>query len=259
MHYNLPQKYFSRIMRAVLEFELIQDGDKILIGLSGGKDSLFLTYALSMARRHMPAKFELAALTIDPMFTKDFDTSKLVSFCKELDIPFYTQKVDISGVIENNNGKDPCFSCSFFRRGAINKFAINNGFNKIAYAHHHDDAVETFFMALLHSGQLKTFMPKTYLDRTKLTIIRPLIYFREAELRTTYELHGLPPLPSPCPLDGKTKRQEVKELIQTLSLTNPEIYDHLSSGMRESAIQELWPSALTREQMQKKHIDFWNP
>ncbi|MGI6092553.1 MAG: tRNA 2-thiocytidine biosynthesis TtcA family protein [Negativicutes bacterium] len=257
MHYNLPQKYFSRIMRAVIEFDLIEDGDKILIGLSGGKDSLFLTYALAMAKKHMPVKFELSAITIDPMFTDDFETSALANFCQSLEVPFYTEKVDISGVINNNNGKDPCFSCSFFRRGAINKFAVNNGFNKIAYAHHHDDAVETFFMALLNSGQLKTFLPKTYLDRTKLTVIRPLIYFREHELKETPALHGFTPLPSPCPLDGKTKRQEIKELIQSLSKIDADIYDHLTSGMRISAVQELWPAPIDRDQMLQKHIAFW--
>lgn len=258
MHYNLPQKYFSRIMRAVIEFDLIDEGDKILIGLSGGKDSLFLTYALAMVKQHMPIHFDLAALTIDPMFTDDFNTDQLSGFCQNLSIPHYTEKVDISGVINNNNGKDPCFSCSYFRRGAINRFAVTNGFNKIAYAHHHDDAVETFFMALLNSGQLKTFLPKTYLDRTKLTVIRPLVYFREYELKSTPKLHGLTPLPSPCPLDGKTKRQEIKELIKALGKIDMDVYDHLTAGMRASAIQELWPAPLTREELQKKHFDFWN-
>lgn len=257
MQYNLPQKYFSRIMRAVIEFDLITNGDKILIGLSGGKDSLFLTYALAQARQHMPVAFDLAAFTVDPMFTDNFDTNALAKFCQSLEIDFYTEKVDINSVINNSNGKDPCFSCSYFRRGAINRFAVNNGFNKIAYAHHHDDAVETFFMSLLNSGQLKTFTPKTYLDRTKLTVIRPLVYFREYELKRTPELHGFTPIPSPCPLNGKTKRQEIKELIKSLSKIDPDVYDHLTSGMRESAIQELWPAPLTRDEMHRKHINFW--
>jgi len=259
MKQNLPQSYFSRIMRAVIEFDLISDGDKILVGLSGGKDSLFLTYALAVMRRHLSLKYDLAAITLDPMFTDDFNSAPLVEFCQELEVPFYTEKVDIAGIIDSNNGKDPCFCCSFFRRGAINRFAVKNNFNKIAYAHHHDDAVETFFMGLLHSGQLKTFMPKTYLDRTDLTIIRPLIYFREYELLESYKLHGQPPLPSPCPLNGKTKRQEVKDLISQLGKTNPALYDHLASGMRAGAVGELWPAPLTRDQMLDKHTSFWNP
>ncbi len=258
MEKNLPQNYFSRIMRAIIEFDLIVKGDKILVGLSGGKDSLFLTYALALLRKYTPHNYEMAAITLDPMFTDNFDTSCLADFCAELDVPFFTEKVDIAGVIKKNNGKDPCFSCSFFRRGAINRFAVNNGFNKVAYAHHHDDAVETFFMGLLCSGQLNTFMPKTYLDRTKLTIIRPLIYFREWELRATPKLHGLTPLPSPCPLDGKTKRQEIKELIRDLGKKNKAVYEHLAAAMRAGSLRELWPAQLSRKEMQAKHKAFWH-
>jgi len=254
---HLPQNYFSRLWRAISEFDLITDGDKILVGLSGGKDSLFLTYALAIIRDHSPRPFELAAITVDPMFTSDFPVSRLDSFCHELGVPFHTIQLNIAGAINDNNGKDPCFTCAFFRRGAINKFATENGFNKVALAHHHDDAVETFLMGLLQSGQLQTFLPKTHLDRTGLTVIRPLVYFREKDLRSTPKLHGFTPLPSPCPLDGKTKRQEIKELIKTWERRDKFIFSNLAAAMREGSVSDLWPALPSRAELQQRHHTFW--
>jgi tRNA(Ile)-lysidine synthase TilS/MesJ len=257
MDKQLPEHYFARLCRAITEFDMITKGDKILIGLSGGKDSTFLTYALSILRQRSATPFEIAAITIDPMFTDDFDPKPIKDFCKDLDVAFYTAKTDIAGIINKNNGKDPCFTCAFFRRGTINNFAVENGFNKIAYAHHHDDAVETFLMSILYSGQVKTFMPKTYLDRKDLTVIRPLVYFREYELKETPKIHGFTPIPSPCPLNGHTKRQEAKDMIAALEKTNPAIYTHLAAAMRQSPASELWPTELTREELRTKHLQFW--
>lgn len=258
MNKNLPQDYFGRLCRAIIEFDMIKKGDKILIGLSGGKDSLFLTYALSILRSRCATPFEIAVLTIDPMFTDTFDTSELAEFCTSLAIPFFTKKVDIAGIIEKNNGDDPCFTCAFFRRGAINKFAVENGFNKVAYAHHHDDAVETFLMSILYSGQINTFLPTTYLDQSNLTVIRPLVYFREFELKETPKLHGFTPIPSPCPMNGLTKRQEAKELIKDLEKNNKALYAHLGAAMRRRPTSTLWPAELTREELYVKHLQFWN-
>ena len=258
MDKNLPQDYFGRLCRGIIEFDMIAKGDKILIGLSGGKDSLFLTYALSILRKRSSTPFELAVLTIDGMFNDTFDTTELAKFCANLSIPFHTKKVDIAGIIEKNNGNDPCFTCAFFRRGAINKFAVENGFNKVAYAHHHDDAVETFLMSILYSGQINTFMPTTYLDKSNLTVIRPLVYFREFELKETPKLHGFTPIPSPCPMNGLTKRQEAKEMIKDLEKTNKALYAHLGAAMRRSPNSTLWPAELTREELYVKHLQFWN-
>jgi tRNA 2-thiocytidine biosynthesis protein TtcA len=258
MDKNLPQDYFGRLCRAIIEFDMIAKDDKILIGLSGGKDSLFLTYALSILRKRSATPFEIAVLTIDGMFNDTFDTSELADFCTKLDVPFHTKKVDIAGIIESNNGNDPCFTCAFFRRGAINKFAVENGFNKVAYAHHHDDAVETFLMSILYSGQINTFLPTTYLDQSNLTVIRPLVYFREYELKETPKLHGFTPIPSPCPMNGHTKRQEAKEMIADLEKNNPALYSHLGAAMRHSPTTKLWPAQLNRKELQIKHLDFWN-
>lgn len=248
MH-NIPQLYFSKLMRAVVEFRLIEDGDCILIGISGGKDSIFLAYALAVLQKRLKKEFSLRALTIDPQFTRDFPVERIASFCKELSIPFEAVPVDIAGTIENTPEKNPCFTCAFFRRGAINHYAKEHGCNKVAYAHHNDDAVETLLMGLLYSGQIHTFTPKTYLDRSDITVIRPLVYFREAEIREAIAVHGFAPILSPCPFDGTTMRQKVKELISHWEEKDPQIYHHLAAAMRENAVGELWPQAQRRNEM----------
>lgn len=246
---HLPQLYFSKLMRAVVEFQLIEEDDHILIGISGGKDSIFLAYALSVLQKRLKKKFSLHALTIDPQFTADFPIERIASFCEALSIPFAAISVNIAGTIEDTPEKNPCFTCAFFRRGAINRYAKEHGCNKVAYAHHHDDAVETFLMGLLYSGQIHTFTPKTYLDRSGITVIRPLVYFRETEIRDAIAVHGFAPIPSPCPLNGTTMRQEVKELISRWEEKDPQIYHHLAAAMRKSAVGELWPDAKTRDEM----------
>lgn len=249
MNSNLPQNYFSKILRAIVEFELIKAHDSILIGLSGGKDSLFLVYALTMMKKYLKIPFTMQALTIDPMFSEDFNTEKLTAFCQKLAIPHQTLKVDIKRSIQAKSQKSPCFTCSFLRHGAINHYANKMHCNKVAYAHHHDDAVETFLMSLFYSGQIHTFTPTTYLDRTKITIIRPLVYMREQEIIQAQSLYSLEPLPSPCPYNGNTIRQKTKELIRELSKDNPCLYDHLSSAMRKSAIHDLWEKPKSRKEM----------
>ncbi|HWR38892.1 MAG TPA: tRNA 2-thiocytidine biosynthesis TtcA family protein [Patescibacteria group bacterium] len=257
MKFFLPKPFLSRLMRAITEFDMISSGDRILIGLSGGKDSLFLTFALACLRDIMPHKVQLHVLTIDPQFTDTFDPGPLTTFCADLDIPFALRKADIAGIIAANQGKDPCFTCAFFRRGAMNRYAREIGCNKIAYAHHHDDAVETFLMGQLYAGQLKTFLPVTPLSRTGLTVIRPLIYFRERELKESIALHGQAPLDSPCPLNGKTKRQEIKEIIAAWEQINPSFYTHLASAMRSGTSVELWPPIPEREELHSRHRTFW--
>ena len=257
MKINIPQQYFSKLMRAVVEFEMIEDGDYILIGVSGGKDSIFLCYALAILRERLKKDFRLSALTINPMFPDTpFDTARIRTFLSGLEIPYDVIDVDIAGAIEAQGGKTPCYTCAFFRRGAMNRYAKEHGMNKIAYAHHNDDAVETFLMSLLYSGQLTTFTPVTYLDRTDLKVIRPLIYFRESETRAAVRYHGFTPVPSPCPHDGHTIRQEVKELIARLSPKIPDLYEHLASGMREGALGELWPATKTRDVMKETYLRY---
>lgn len=247
----LPQLYFSKIMRAIVEFELIEDGDKILVGLSGGKDSILLLYALATMRSRLKKTFELRAFTVNPLFSPDFPTGigRLAELCRRLDVPYESRDVDIAGTIAAQGDKDRCFTCAFFRRGAVNRYAVETGCNKVAYAHHHDDAVETLLMGLLSSGQISTFLPKTFLDKSGITVIRPLIYLREQEIIDAIPIHGITPVKSPCPYDGHTRRQETKELIARLTADDPLLYDHLGAALRESAVGDLWPKAKTRQEM----------
>ena len=243
-------------MRAITEFELIQDNDRIMIGVSGGKDSIFLAYGMAMMRQRIKKKFELMAVTVNPMFSDSFDLAPIKDFMQRLDIPHHSFDVDIKGAIDAQGGKDPCYTCAFFRRGAVNRYGKEQGCNKVAYAHHNDDAVETLFMGLLYSGQVHTFTPSTYLDKTDITVIRPLVYFREQEIIDAIQYHQVQPVPSPCPNDGHTIRQRVKELIQEMSIENPQLYPHLASAMRENAVGELWPAPKNRKEMKKAYYDY---
>lgn len=250
---NLHQEHVKKLWRAIIEFDLIEPHDRILIGLSGGKDSTFLTFALKQLQLHAPFPFEVAALTLDPQFAAPFPVEKLKAWCEGLHISHTTLTSPIAETIEKQQNKDACYICSTLRRGTINTYATKQGFNKIAYAHHQDDAVETFFMSLFYAGELRTFQPKTFLDRTHLTVIRPLLYFREQEIRETVKTYGFTILSSPCPLDGKTKRQEVKERIASLEAENPLFYNHLLSGMRQAGKAALWPAPLSRAELKQKY------
>ena len=256
--FNLPQVIFSKIFRAVDEFELIDDGDKILIGISGGKDSLLLTYALACLKERTKKNFSLAALTINPNFSDDFQekVSVVKKFCNELGIEHEVRQLDIAGLIREQNNKSPCYTCAYFRRAVMNRRANELGANKVAYAHHLDDAVETFFMSLLSTGQLNTFRPKTFLDRTNITVIRPLVYIREFEVEKFARRQGFEILKSPCPFDGATNRQRVKNLIRDLEKDFPDLFNHLAAAIRKNSIGELWDAPKTRQQMRETYFSF---
>ncbi len=255
MHIQVQKEHFSKIIRAISEFSLIQTGDNILIGLSGGKDSLLLTYLLKLVKERFHKNFHLAAITIDAQFSDDFPIHKLQKFCDDLQIQFYAHAVNIKELIANCD-KNPCFTCAYFRRAAINNFAHKHGFNKVAYAHHHDDLTETFLLNLLQSGQLKTFLPKTYLSKTNVEVIRPLIYFREKEIIKAVETYGFTPIPSPCPYNGNTMRQEMKELVEKMTAKYPFFYDNLSAAVREDAVQALLPPLPSRQEMKIRYDNF---
>ena len=257
MQLILPKPIFSKLMRAVVEFDMIQDGDKILIGLSGGKDSLLLAYALATLKLRIQKNFTLAAVTVNPMFDENFsaNAAALKNFCAELQIPHEFHNVDIQSAINSRPDKSPCFTCAYFRRAAINRIANELGANKVAYAHHLDDAVETFFMSLLSSGQLTTFTPTTFLSRTGITVIRPLVYLREFQI-ASFSAKNFQIVKSPCPLDGNTNRQTVKNLIAELGKTFPDLFEHLAAAMRENSIGELWRAPKTLADMRQTYFSY---
>ncbi len=252
----VPAEFLTKLWRALIEFHMLKENDKILIGLSGGKDSMFLTAALAEVQRHAPVHFSLVCYTVDTMFSTAFPDRELADFCHSYGLEHYHEQVNVEEVWQHR-GNTPCFSCAYFRRAATNRKARELGCNKVALAHHNDDAVGTFLLNLVHSGQLKTFLPCTYLTRSDLTVLRPMIYYRESEIISYGKALRLKPLKNPCPYDGHTERQEMKSLIETLSKTDSDIYNHLAGAMRLAPTQELWPAKPAQTEMIELFREFW--
>lgn len=233
------QKLLSYTRRAVTDYNMIQDNDRIAVGISGGKDSLTLLLALSKLSEFYPAKFSLEAITVDLGFT-DFNTDRLKEFCDRLNVNYTVEKTQIGEIVfDHRHEKSPCSLCSRMRKGAFNDCAIRLGCNKIAYAHHKDDVVDSYLMSLLYEGRIHTFSPVTHLEKSGLTLIRPLIYALEGEIRAFSDNNDLPVCKNPCPADGATKRQESKEIIDTLKERVPDVKDRIISAI-EGANLDGW-------------------
>ena len=211
------RRILSYLRRAIDDYEMIQDGDKIAVGVSAGKDSLTLLYGLSQLRRFYPKKFELCAISIDCGFD-NMDFSQIKTLCKDLEVEYKIIPTNIKEVVfDIRKEKSPCSLCSRLMHGALNDEAKKTGCNKVALGHHLDDSVETFMLNLIYEGRIGTFSPVTYLDRTDLTLIRPLIYTPEKEIKNFAKKADLPVIESTCPADKKTKREDVKILLADLS------------------------------------------
>lgn len=215
------QQLLSYTRRAVDDYHMIQEGDKIAVGISGGKDSLAMLYALHGLRRFYPVSFEIEAITVNLGFP-GFDLSRIKALCEELDVHYTIVDTDIYDVVFNvRKESNPCALCAKMRKGALNQAIKDTGCNKVAYAHHKDDVVETMLLSLIYEGRFHTFAPVTYLDRMDLTVIRPLMYVDEADVIGFRNKYDLPVAKSPCPADGHTKREYVKNLLRQLNQENP--------------------------------------
>ena len=212
------QQVLSYVRKAVDDYHMIEEGDKIAVGISGGKDSLTLLYALHALRRFYPKHFDIHAVTVDLGFG-NLDLSRIEAICsQELQIPYTIVKTDIANIIfEQRKESNPCSLCAKMRKGALNEAIKKEGCNKVAYAHHKDDVVETMLMSLIYEGRFHTFSPVTYLDRMDLTVIRPLMYMNEADVIGFVNKNQVPVVKSPCPADGYTKREYVKQLLKKLN------------------------------------------
>ena len=231
-----PQKLLTYTRKAIEDYHMIEQGDKIAIGISGGKDSLTLLYALSKLKEFYPISFDLVALTIDLGFT-DYDTSLLSQYADSLHVPYYIEKTQIADIVFTyRQEENPCSLCSRMRKGAFNERAKALGCNKIAYAHHKDDVLDSFLMSMLYEGRIHTFSPVTHLERSELTLIRPLIYAYEGEIKSFATEQQLPVCKNPCPADGITKRQESKNLLLELKKTVPQVKELIFSAITGSGI-----------------------
>lgn len=228
------------LRKADTDFHLIEPGDRVAVGVSGGKDSLLLLHALSLYRKFSHKDFTLMAFTIS-MGLEPFDLSGIHRLCQELDIPYVVKQTEIGDIIFNKRKeKNPCALCAKMRRGALNDMCREYGCNKLALGHHRDDAIETLLMSLFYEGRFHTFHPKTYLSRTGITAIRPLCYLPEYHVRHMVEELNLPVVKSPCPANGETKRQEMKELMQALRMRYPDAPDRFLHALQSDKQYDLW-------------------
>ena len=232
------QKILSYVRRACQEFDLIQSGDKIAVGVSGGKDSLVLLAALAQMRQFSEFDYSLHAITMDPrFFGEDGDFSSVERFCKKLDVPFTLIKTDIYEVVfDIRKEKNPCSLCAKMRRGALHSAAVEAGCNKIALAHSFDDAVETFMMNLFKEGRIGCFSPKSYLSRRNLTLIRPLVFVPESAVISCATQNNFEIVKSPCPIDKSTYRQATKEFLQQKEREDKGFKLRLFTALRKSNI-----------------------
>ncbi|NPV90930.1 MAG: adenine nucleotide alpha hydrolase family protein [Firmicutes bacterium] len=219
---------FSRVRQAVKDFSLIEPGDRIVVGLSGGKDSLGLLYILSRLRNFHGFDFELKAVHLDLGWSviglPPADVVQLGRTCAELEVPFENEPTQIAEIVFAARREDhPCALCAHLRRGALNNVAKRLGFNKVALGHHRDDAIETFFLNLFYNGQMNTFTPRTDLTRSGLILIRPLVYLPERALAQLVAEENLAVVKNSCPASGQTKRQEVKQVVSRLVSQYPEL------------------------------------
>ena len=228
------QKILSNFRKAIEEYKMIEEGDKIGICLSGGKDSITMLYAFKSLQRFYPKHFDIVAISINPGF-EFFDTEFLQKICDDLDIPLFIDDSHAKEIVfDIRKEKNPCSLCANLRRGIINSIAIKEGCNKISLGHNQDDVLETFLLNLLYTGSISTFAPTSYMDRTKITLIRPLIYTPEKDIKRFIKKNDISVMPKVCPMDGKSKREDMKQLIYTLSKNIPMVRANLFGAIQRN-------------------------
>lgn len=226
------QHILGQVRRCVEDYHMIEAGDKVAVGVSGGKDSLLTLTALARLRDFYPISFQLEAITLETG-TPGMSFDAVAELCRELEVPYTRIHVPVYQIVfEERKEKNPCSLCAKLRRGSLNTALTERGIHKIALGHHYDDAIETLLMNLLFEGRIGCFQPVTYLDRTGITQIRPLLYCREADIRRTVERLRLPVVHNPCPANGSTRRQEVKDLIHQLEGRYPDIKQKLFGSLQ---------------------------
>lgn len=249
MHKKDNQRYYNPIRKAILNYGMIQPGETIAIGLSGGKDSTTLLYLLETIRQQGRLGFDF---TIHPMILDmgmEMDLTPLKDFCRELGYTLDIVPTDIAKIVfDIRQEKNPCSLCANLRRGILYQTAKERGCSKVALGHHLDDAIETFMMNWLFHGEFRSFEPMTYLSRSDISIIRPLLYVEELAIKHFVQREKLPVIFNPCPADKKTKREEMKQLITQLSSQYPEIRQKFLKGMEDSQADHFWREKLIQEQ-----------
>ena len=234
------QKLIGLVRRCVQDYHMIEEGDRIGVGVSGGKDSVALLAFLAELRKYNDKKFEVEAVTIDMGLGMDY--SSMQQLCDRLDVKFNLVKTEIGPIIfDHRKEKNPCSMCSKMRRGALNQAILDRGMNKLALGHHYDDAVETFMMSLIYEGRISCFQPVTDLDRTGIIQIRPMLYIHEKSIDSFVKRNDLPVITNRCPVDKYTKREEIKQLVYDLSATYPDLRERIFGAMQRLPLPEWEP------------------
>lgn len=233
---NLIKKVIGQVRKAVQDYGMLQDGDRVAVGVSGGKDSLTLLVALRQLQRYFPCKFELEAVTLT-LGIGEFDLSPVKKLCEDIGVNYTIEETLIGKIVfEARQEPNPCSLCANLRRGALHNVAKRLDCNKVALAHHRDDVIETLLLSTFYEGRIHSFSPVTYLKRKQLHLIRPLIYTQEKEVRAFVKTYGLVTVPSPCHVDGKTKRQYVKELLREMYRDNQEVKNNIFGAIKRAGI-----------------------
>ena len=231
------QRILSYIRKAVDDYNMIQDGDKIAVGLSGGKDSITLIMGLKALQRFYDKKFELIAISVNPGF-EFFNSEFLTKTCDNIGVKYIEEESHIKEIVfDIRNEKNPCSLCANLRRGILNSTAIREGCNKIALGHNEDDVLETFFLNLLYGGNINTFAPTSYMDRSKITLIRPLIYAPEKSIKTFVKKNNIEIMPKCCPIDGVSKREDMKRLILEFQKQIPNVKANIYGAIKRGNIK----------------------
>lgn len=232
------QKLLSLMRRAINDFDMIHSGDKIAVGVSGGKDSLALLQLLCAYQKFSEHAFELCAVTVDMGFA-DSDFSPVERFCEELGVNYRREKTDIAEIIfDVRREKNPCSLCAKMRRGALNSVINEMGYNKLALGHHKNDVVDTFMLSLMFEGRLSTFQPVSYMSRSDVTLIRPLVYVSEREIAGLAKT--LPVCKNPCPADKRSQREEMKKLLKDVAVKYPDVSDRIANAVMHPDRYNLW-------------------
>ena len=234
------QRLYSYTRKAIDDYNMISDDDHIALGISGGKDSLTLLYALAGLRRFYPHPFTISAFTVDLGFEGFKDKLEDIRMlCERFSVPYTIISTPIAEIIfSERKEKNPCSLCATLRKGAMNDFATQQGCNKVAFAHHKDDLIDTLLMSLIYEGRIHTFAPNTYLDRTGLTVIRPLMYVPEIDIIGFQHKYDLPVVSNPCPMDGASKREYVNNLTKQLEKENPGVKQRMFHAICQSCFNE---------------------
>lgn len=250
---RLLNDFTGTVRRAVDDYNMINEGDRIAVGVSGGKDSMLLLVSMAHLRRFYPKAFELEAITVELGFP-GMDFTPVRELCAELDVPYTCIRTDIKEIVfDVRREENPCSLCAKMRRGALNDAIRERGITKLALGHHFDDAVETFMMSLLFEGRLNCFRPVTYLDRSGVTQIRPLIYAGEQKIANVAAALGLPVVENPCPMDKTSKRKEIKDLLGAMGKDYPDMKSKIFGAMQRYPLDGWQPEESFREKKSRKN------